>query len=225
MLIKVIKFTIKFKIFDFHYPHIPFCNFQNSVSEKIWCCLTFVCVYIIVFTFVLYSLYEYFVLMTMRISNNPLEQDEMTQISKHRNKSPIAWNHHWLLRRIIFQFLNYFVWLRIIDEGEMTQISKHRNKSPIAWNHHWLLRRIIFQFLNYFVWLRIIDEGEMTQISKHRNKSPIAWNHHWLLRRIIFQFLNYFVWLRIIDEGSVSEIRIWSVSLIKFKSFKMMYTS
>ena len=46
MLIKVIKFTIKFKIFDFHYPHIPFCNFQNSVSKKMWCCLTFVCVYI-----------------------------------------------------------------------------------------------------------------------------------------------------------------------------------
>ena len=46
MLIKVIKFTIKFKIFDFHYPNIPFCNFQNSVSDKMWCCLTFVCVYI-----------------------------------------------------------------------------------------------------------------------------------------------------------------------------------
>ena len=45
MLIKVIKFAIKFKIFDFHYLHIPFCNFQNSVSEKMWCCLTFVCVY------------------------------------------------------------------------------------------------------------------------------------------------------------------------------------
>ena len=37
---------MKFKIFDFHYPDIPFCNFQNSVSEKIWCCLTYVCVYI-----------------------------------------------------------------------------------------------------------------------------------------------------------------------------------
>ena len=46
MLIKVIKFAIKFKICDFHYPHIPICNFQNSVSEKMWCCLTFVCVYI-----------------------------------------------------------------------------------------------------------------------------------------------------------------------------------
>ena len=46
MFIKVIKFAIKFKIFDFHYPHIPFCNFQNRVSEKMWCCLTFVCVYI-----------------------------------------------------------------------------------------------------------------------------------------------------------------------------------
>ena len=46
MLIKIIKFTIKFKIFYFHYPHIPLCNFQNSVSEKMWCCLTFVCVYI-----------------------------------------------------------------------------------------------------------------------------------------------------------------------------------
>ena len=33
MLIKVIKFTTKFKVFDFHYPNIPFCNFQNSVSE------------------------------------------------------------------------------------------------------------------------------------------------------------------------------------------------
>ena len=36
--------SIKFKIFDFHYPHIPLCNFQKSVSEKMWCCLTFVCV-------------------------------------------------------------------------------------------------------------------------------------------------------------------------------------
>ena len=43
---KSIKFTIKFKIFDVHYPHIPFCNFQNSVSEKMRCCLTFVCMYI-----------------------------------------------------------------------------------------------------------------------------------------------------------------------------------
>ena len=34
MLIKIIKFTIKFKIFDFHYSHIPFCNFQINVSEK-----------------------------------------------------------------------------------------------------------------------------------------------------------------------------------------------
>ena len=48
MLIKVIEFTIKFKIFDFHYPHILFCNFQNSVSEKMCCCLTFVCVYILI---------------------------------------------------------------------------------------------------------------------------------------------------------------------------------
>ena len=47
MLIKVIKFTIEFKIFDFFYPNIPFCNFQNSVSEKMWCCLTFVCVFIL----------------------------------------------------------------------------------------------------------------------------------------------------------------------------------
>ena len=31
---------------DFHYPHIPFCDFQNSASEKIWSCLTFVCMYI-----------------------------------------------------------------------------------------------------------------------------------------------------------------------------------
>ena len=45
MLIKVIKFTIKFKIFDFYYPHIPYCNFKNSVYEKMWCCLTSVCVY------------------------------------------------------------------------------------------------------------------------------------------------------------------------------------
>ena len=49
MLIKVITFTIKFKIFDFNYPNIPFCNFQNSVSEKIWCCLTFVCIYIYIY--------------------------------------------------------------------------------------------------------------------------------------------------------------------------------
>ena len=47
MLTKLIKFAIKFKIIDFHHPHIPFCNFQNSVSEKMLCCLTFVCVYII----------------------------------------------------------------------------------------------------------------------------------------------------------------------------------
>ena len=45
MLIKVTKFTIKFKIFDFHYPHISFCNFQNSVSEKNVALLNF-CVYI-----------------------------------------------------------------------------------------------------------------------------------------------------------------------------------
>ena len=43
---KVIKFTIKFKIFDFHYPHILFCNFQNSVSEKNVVLLNFcLCVY------------------------------------------------------------------------------------------------------------------------------------------------------------------------------------
>ena len=47
VLKKVIKFTITFKIFDFHYPHILFCNFQNSGSEKMWCCLTFVCMYIL----------------------------------------------------------------------------------------------------------------------------------------------------------------------------------
>ena len=34
VLIKVIWFIIKFKIFDFHYPHIPFCNFQNSIFDK-----------------------------------------------------------------------------------------------------------------------------------------------------------------------------------------------
>ena len=47
MLIKVIKFTLKYQIlvFDFNYSHIPFCNFPNSVSEKLLCCLTFVCVY------------------------------------------------------------------------------------------------------------------------------------------------------------------------------------
>ena len=39
------KIYNKLKIFDFYFPYIPFCNFQNSVSEKMWCCLTFVCVY------------------------------------------------------------------------------------------------------------------------------------------------------------------------------------
>ena len=47
MLIKVIQFIIKLKIFYFHYPHIPFCNFQNSVSEKNVVLLNFsLCVYI-----------------------------------------------------------------------------------------------------------------------------------------------------------------------------------
>ena len=31
----------------------------------------------------------------------------------------------------------------------------------------------------------------------------------------LFNFLNYFVWLRITDEGSLTEIRIWSILLIK----------
>ena len=31
----------------------------------------------------------------------------------------------------------------------------------------------------------------------------------------LFNFLNYFDWLRITDEGSVSEMRIWSILLIK----------
>ena len=31
----------------------------------------------------------------------------------------------------------------------------------------------------------------------------------------IFNFLIYFLWLRITEEGSVSEMRIWSVSLVK----------
>ena len=34
-------------MFDFHYPHIPFCNFQNSVSEKNAVLLNFcLCVYV-----------------------------------------------------------------------------------------------------------------------------------------------------------------------------------
>ena len=31
----------------------------------------------------------------------------------------------------------------------------------------------------------------------------------------LFNFLNYFVWLRITDEGSVTEMRIWSIVLMK----------
>ena len=31
----------------------------------------------------------------------------------------------------------------------------------------------------------------------------------------LFNILNYFVWLRITDEGYVSEMRIWSVLLMK----------
>ena len=33
--------------------------------------------------------------------------------------------------------------------------------------------------------------------------------------RSLFNFLNYFVWLRITDEGSVTEMRIWSILLMK----------
>ena len=32
----------------------------------------------------------------------------------------------------------------------------------------------------------------------------------------LFNLLNYFVWLRITDEGSVTEMRIWSILLMKF---------
>ena len=32
----------------------------------------------------------------------------------------------------------------------------------------------------------------------------------------LFNFLNYFVWLRITDEGSVTEMRIWSILLMKY---------
>ena len=31
----------------------------------------------------------------------------------------------------------------------------------------------------------------------------------------LFNFLNYFVWLRITDDGSVTEMRIWSILLMK----------
>ena len=31
----------------------------------------------------------------------------------------------------------------------------------------------------------------------------------------LFKFLNYFVWVMITDEGSVSEMRIWSILIIK----------
>ena len=31
----------------------------------------------------------------------------------------------------------------------------------------------------------------------------------------LFNFLNYFVWLRITDEDSVTEMRIWSILLMK----------
>ena len=41
---------------------------------------------------------------------------------------------------------------------------------------------------------------------------------------ISFQLLILHVWLRITDEGSVPEMRIWSISLIKFR-LKMVYTS
>ena len=41
----------------------------------------------------------------------------------------------------------------------------------------------------------------------------LIFRHFW---GINFQpFVNYFVWLRITDEGSVSEMRIWSILLIR----------
>ena len=44
--ILIMSSSVYFKIFDFHYPHIPFCNFQNSISEKNVLLLNFcLCVY------------------------------------------------------------------------------------------------------------------------------------------------------------------------------------
>ena len=79
VLIKVIKLTIKFKI-CFQYPHIPFCNFQNSVSEKMWCCLTFVCVYIHISLVVMYILY-------MFIQNKPFSfSSTLVQLVERRTQ-------------------------------------------------------------------------------------------------------------------------------------------
>ena len=90
MLIKVIRFAIKFKIFDFHYQHFPFCNFQNSVFEKMWCCLTFVCVYI-------FFEREYYRL------------NEKWELISHLAKAELDWFH------LYAQSLIYFICMRIVE--------------------------------------------------------------------------------------------------------------
>ena len=103
MLIKVIKFTIKLQIFDFHFPYIPFYNFQNSVSEKMWCCLTFVCVY--TYSVLIYNVTAVTSLVTISIDLVPMScHTLLTSVQRvtfrHQVTSALT-----ILRGDVYQFL------------------------------------------------------------------------------------------------------------------------
>ena len=84
----------------------------------------------------------------------------------------------------LFNFLIYFIWLRITDEGSVPEM------------------RIWFILLLKLLFYGFITPPLLASVCF--GTSDIY----------LFNFSNYFVWLRIIDVGSVPEMRIWSISLI-----------
>ena len=75
VLIKVIEFTIKFKVFDFHYQHMPFCNFQNSVSKNVVLLNFCLCVYMIIIIFPFHRRCSYMVLVISVFLVQSFERD------------------------------------------------------------------------------------------------------------------------------------------------------
>ena len=142
----------------------------------------------------------------------------------------------------LFNFLNYFVWLRITDEGPVPEmhiwsiLSIKSDLKDLKWCIH--LNRSLFLYFNYLLSVtvggggggggqRILDDNvakfTLIQIDWNCNfvgffyTIPFVFSlfwHFWDITSII-NFLNYIVRLRLTEDGSVPEMRIWSILLIK----------
>ena len=169
----------------------------------------------------------------------------------HTSLQPLGECHCWCtFVTSLFNFLNYFVWLRITDEGSIPEMRIHEIRFKMlymytTWSlfifqplhslgecHCWWtresLRAHVAKFYGRLQLIRSVSRASTFSVLKFIDivifgvylTFPLVSVCFGFFLISLFNLFIYFVWPRITDDGSVLEMRIWSILLSLFSYCK-----